>query len=84
MFSLTFVTLHLWVRIFMKFPDLRGLVYPDDDNIIGRFSQTLRLISELKSGFKLDGSLDFNLDKTMFLDKGATTRHVYDRAQFFL
>ena len=28
-----------------KFPDLRGLAYADDGNIIGRFSQVLRLIS---------------------------------------
>jgi hypothetical protein len=38
------VTLHLWGRNFKKFPDLRGLVYIDDDNIKGRFSQVLRLI----------------------------------------
>jgi hypothetical protein len=37
------VTLHLWDRNFKNFPELRGLAYTDDDNIIGRFSQTLKL-----------------------------------------
>ena len=77
------VTLHLWGRIFEKFLDLRGLAYTDDGNIIGRLSQTLRLISELKSGFKLDDNLDFNPGKTMFLTMVTTESHVYDRAQVF-
>ena len=47
--------------VFKKLSDLRGLTYVDDDNIIGRFSQVLSLISSLKAGFKLDGNLDFNL-----------------------
>ena len=53
------VTLHLWGRIFKKFPDLRGLAYADDGNIIGPISQTLSLghISELNQGFKMDGNL---------------------------
>ena len=34
-------------RIFKKLPDLRGLAYVDDDNRIGRISQTLRFILEL-------------------------------------
>ena len=80
--------LHLWGRIFKKFPDLRGLAYADDGNIIGRFSQALRFVSELKTGFKLDVNLDFNLgSKTMFLVKGTTARHVthvYDWTHFFL
>ena len=71
-------------NVFKKFHDLRGLAFADDGNVIGRLSQALRLISELKPGFKLDGNLDFNLGKTMFLTKGTTVRHVYDRAQFFL
>ena len=75
---------HLWGRIFKKFPDLRCLDHTDDGNITGRFSQVLSLISELKSGFKLDGNLDFNLDKTMFLTKDTTSRHVYEWAKVFL
>ncbi len=51
---------------------------------MGRLSQALRLISELKPGFKLDDNLDFNLGKTMFLTQGTTGRHVYDRTQVFL
>ena len=78
------VTLHLWGRIFKKFPDLRGLVNTDDGNIIGRFSQALRIMSEFKSGFKLNGNFDFNLGKTMFLTKDTTARHVYERVQVFL
>ena len=77
-------TLHLWGRIFKRFPVLRGLAYADDGNIIGRLSQALTLVLELKSGFKLDGNLDFNLDKTMFLTKDTTSRHVYNRVQFFV
>ena len=61
------VDLHIWGRIFKRFPDLRGLAYGDNGNIIGRGSQALRIISELKSGFKLDDNLDFNLGKTMVL-----------------
>ena len=78
------VTLHLWGRVFKMFPDLRGLAFADDGNIIGRLSQALRLIAASKPVFKLDGNLDFNLGKTMFLAKGTTARHVYDRAKFFL
>ena len=66
------------------FPDLRGLAFVDDGNIIGRISQDLKLISASNPVFKLDGNLDFNLVKTMFLAKGTTDRHVYDRANFFL
>ncbi len=58
---------YFFKKKFKKFPDLRGLAYADDGTIIGRLSQSLRLVSELKSGFKLDGNLDFNLGKTMFL-----------------
>ena len=78
------VTLHLWGRIFKRFPDLRGLSFADDGNIIGRLSQALRLIAASKPVFKLDGNLDFNVGKTMFLAKGTTARHVYERAHFFL
>ena len=66
------------------FPALRGLAFADDGNIIGRLSQALKLIAAAKPVFKLDGNLDFNLGKTMFLAKGTTARHVYQRAQFFL
>jgi hypothetical protein len=78
------VTLHLWGCVFRMFPDLRGLAFVDDGNLIGRISQDLKLISTVKSVFKLDDNLDFNLGKTMFLDKSTTVRHVFQRAQFFL
>ena len=78
------VTLHLWGRVFKMFPALRGLAFADDGNIIGRLSQALKLIAAAKPVFKLDGNLDFNLDKTMVLVKGTTVMHTYQRAQFFL
>jgi hypothetical protein len=78
------VTLHLWGRIFKNFPELRGLAYADDGNIIGRLSQALRLTAACKPVFKADGNLDFNMGKTMILTKGPTARHVYERAQYFL
>ena len=46
-----------------------GLSYEDDDNIIGRFSEVLRLTTECKPVFKADGNLDFNMGKTMILTK---------------
>jgi hypothetical protein len=66
------------------FPEFRGLAYVDDGNIIGRVSQPLNLTTVKKPVFNLDGSLDFNMDKTMILAKGITARHVYERAQYFL
>jgi hypothetical protein len=77
-------TLHLWGGIFKNFPELRGLAYADDGNIIGRLSQALKLTAASKPMFKLDGNLDFNMGKTMILAKGPTARHVYERAQYFL
>jgi hypothetical protein len=44
----------------------------------------LKLITVSKPVFKLDGNLDFNLGKTMFLTKVTTARHVYQRVAFFL
>jgi hypothetical protein len=81
------VTLHLWGRIFKMFPELRGLSYSDDGTTIGRLSQVLKLATVSKPVFKLlrlDGNLDLNMGKTEFLVKGPTTRHVYQRAQYFL
>ncbi len=74
------VTLHLWVRVFKMFPTLKGLTYEDDDNIIGRFSQVLKLTTVRKPMFKLDGNLDFNMDTTMILTKDFKVHvesHVY-------
>ena len=78
------VTLHLWGRVFKMFPDLRGLAFVDDGNIIGRISQDLKIISASNPVFKLDVNLDFNLGKTMFLTKDTTTRYVYERTKVFL
>jgi hypothetical protein len=44
----------------------------------------LKLTTVSKPVFKLDGNLDFNMGKTMILAKGPTTRHVYERVQYFL
>ena len=78
------VTLHLWGRIFGKFPDTKGLAYADDGNIIATLSKALKLIAVLKSVFKKDGNLDFNIGKTKILAKGPTAQHVFNRAKHFL
>ena len=44
----------------------------------------MKVITVSNPVFKLDGNLDFNLVKTMFLTKGTTARYVYQRAEFFL
>ncbi len=61
------VTLHLWGRIFGKFPDIKGLAYADDVNIIVKLSTVLKLISILVSVFKKDANLVFNIRKTKVL-----------------
>jgi hypothetical protein len=78
------VNLHIWGRIFKMFPELRGLAYADDATIIGRFSQVLKLAAVSKPVFKSDDNLEFKMDKTEFLAKGPTARHVSKRAQYFL
>jgi hypothetical protein len=75
------VTLHLWGRISKIFPELRGLSYTDDETTIGLISQVLKLTVLSKPVFKSDGNLDFNMGKTMILEKGRTARHVYERVQ---
>jgi hypothetical protein len=65
------VTLHLWVRIFKSFSELRVLTYPDDETTIGRLSQVRRQLG-----------LQYGQD-TIF-GKGPTSRHVYERDQHFL
>ncbi len=42
------VTLHVWGRIFGKFPEISGFAYADDGNIIGPLPQALKLISVVK------------------------------------
>jgi hypothetical protein len=66
------------------FPELRGLAYADDTTIIGSLSQDLKVVAIIKSVFKSDGNLDFNMGKTEFLAKGPTARHVFEQAQCFL
>ena len=51
-YSVSLQSLHLWGRIFGNFPEIKGLVYANDDNIIVTLSTTLKL-----SHF-LDTSLD--------------------------
>ncbi len=72
--SLSIVTLHFGDRIFQMFPELRDLVYVDDETTIGRFSQVLKIPSVNKPLFNLDDNLDFNMGKTEFLGKGPTAR----------
>ena len=78
------VSLHLWDRIFKMFPELRVLVYTDDETTIGRLSQVLKLGTVSKSVFNSDDNLDLNMGKTMILTKDPTASHVYERDQRFL
>ena len=64
------VTLHLWGRIFGKFPEIKGLAYADDGNIIAKLSTALKLISMLAPVFKKDANLVFDIRKTKVLAKG--------------
>ena len=66
-------TLHLWVRIFGKFPEIKGLTYAHDGNIITTLSTDLKFISVLTPVSKEDDNLDFNIGKTKVLTKGPTT-----------
>jgi hypothetical protein len=67
------------------FPDLRGLVYVDDETTIGRLSLSLKFLVAAQPLFKEDGNLDFNMGKTKFLTKGPiSARHLYERDQHFL
>jgi hypothetical protein len=56
-----FDTLHLWGRIFGKFPQIKGLSYSDDGNIIVKRSTVLKIISMLEPVFKKDSNLVFNI-----------------------
>ncbi len=78
------VSLHLWDRIFKMFPELRVLVYTDDETTIGRLSQVLTLGTVSKAVFNSDDNLDLNMGKTMILIKDPTASHVYERDQRFL
>ena len=72
------VTLHLWGRIFGKFPDIKGLAYADDVNIIVKLSTVFKVISILVPVFKKDvnyTNLDFNISKTKVLTKGPSGDH---------
>jgi hypothetical protein len=67
------------------FPDLRDLVYADDETTIGRLSLSLKILGSAQPLFKEDGNLDFNMGKTKFLEKGSiSVCHLYERAQHFL
>ena len=78
------VTLHLWDHIFGKFPEIKGLAYADDDNIITKLSTDLKLISVLAPVFKKDANLVFNISKTKVLAKGPSADHLFERAKHFL
>ena len=78
------VTLHLWGRIFGKFPEIKGLAYADDGNIIAKLSTALKLISMLAPVFKKDANLVFYISKTKVLTKGPSADHLFERAKHFL
>ena len=78
------VTLHLWGRIFGKFPEIKGLAYADNGSITAKLSTGLKIMSMLTLVFKEDGNLNFNIGKTKVLPKGPTADHVFERAKHFL
>jgi hypothetical protein len=78
------VTLHLWGRIFGKFPEIKGLTYSDDGNIIVKLSTSLKLISILVTVFKKDENLVFNINKTKVLVKGTSADHLFEYVKHFL
>ena len=47
-------------------------------------SITLKFIALLKSVFKKDGNLDFNIGKTKILVEGPTAQHIFNHAKHFL
>jgi hypothetical protein len=63
---------------------LQGDTIHNKNNPIGRLAQVLKIAAVSKPVFKLNGNFDFNMGNTMFLTKGPTARHVYERTQHFL
>ena len=51
-------------------PEIKGLAYADDGNIIAKLSTALKLISMLAPVFKKDANLVFDIRKTKVLAKG--------------
>jgi hypothetical protein len=78
------VTLHLWGRIFGKFPVIKGLAYADDGNVIAKLSTALKLISTLAPVFKKVANLVFNISKTKVLVKGPSVDHLFENTKHFL
>ncbi len=74
------VTLHLWGRIFGKFPEIKGLAYADEGKIIAKLSISLELISMLAPVLKKDANLGFNISKIKVLAKGPSADHLFERA----
>ncbi len=72
---------HLWGRVLAKFQEARAIAYADDGYIKAKLSVVLQVLSELKSVFKEDAGLEFNVPKTAILPaKGCTQQAVFDVA----
>ena len=55
---------HLWGRVLGKFQEARAVVYVDDRYIKTKLSVVLQVLAELKTVFKADPCLEFNVSKT--------------------
>jgi hypothetical protein len=71
----------LWGRVLAKFPEARVIAYADDGYIKSKLSIALQVLAELKSVFKADAGLEFNVAKTSILPKGVTAQAAFDMAQ---
>ncbi len=63
---------HLWGRVLTKFQEPRPVTYTDDGYIKPKLSVSLEVLTELKTVFKEDTDLEFNVRKTVILPKGIT------------
>jgi hypothetical protein len=71
---------HLWGRVLGKFQEARAIAYVDDGYIKAKLSVALQVLTELKTVFKEDADLEFNVSKTSILPKGVTQQVAFDVA----
>ncbi len=60
------------------------MTYTDDGYIKAKLSVTLQVLTELKTVFKEDDGLEFNVHKTVILPKGITQQTVFDVTHIIL
>jgi hypothetical protein len=67
-----------WVRVLVKFQEVRTISYADDGYIKAKLSIALEVLVEFKTVFKTDAGLELNVSKTSILPKGVTAQSVFD------